>query len=96
MTRRANGEGSIYQRRDGRWVAAHYVLRPDGGRDRRPVYGRTRAEAAAKLAEMITKTNAGVPLAVKAWTVEGYGDHWLRDVVAPRLRPPRLPATGGR
>ena len=87
MTRRANGEGSIYRRRDGRWVAAHYVLRPDGGRDRRPVYGRTRAEAAAKLAEMIAKTNAGVPLAVKAWTVKGYGDHWLRDVVAPRLRP---------
>lgn len=87
VTRRANGEGSIYQRRDGRWVAAHYVLRPDGGRDRRPVYGRTRAEAAAKLVEMIAKTNAGVPLAVKAWTVEGYGDHWLRDVVAPRLRP---------
>ena len=90
MSKRANGEGSIYRRSDGRWVAAHYVLRPDGGRERRPVYGKTRAEAAAKLAELINKTAAGVPLAVKGWSVEAYADHWLTDVVGPRLKPATL------
>ena len=82
MSRRANGEGSVYRRKDGRWVGAHYVLRPDGGRERRPVYGRTRAEASAKLAELVAKTAAGVPLAVKSWTVQAYAEHWLEDVVA--------------
>ena len=49
MTRRANGEGSVYKRSDGRWTGAHYVLRPDGGRVRRAVYGKSRKEAADKL-----------------------------------------------
>jgi integrase len=87
VTRRANGEGTVYRRQDGRWTGAHYVLRPDGGRVRRAVYGKTRKEAADKLAVLITKTGAGVPLAVDAWTVERYAAHWLDQVVAPRLRP---------
>jgi integrase len=54
------------------------------------VYGKTRAEAAAKLAELINKTAAGVPLAVKGWSVEAYADHWITDVVGPRLKPATL------
>lgn len=90
MSRRANGEGSVYRRSDGRWVAAHYVLRPDGGRERRQIYGKTRAEVSARLAEMVARTHAGVPLATKAWTVQDYAEHWLTDIVAPRLRPATL------
>jgi integrase len=44
MGRRANGEGSLYQRQDGRWVAS---LQVDGRRV--SAYGRTRQEARAKL-----------------------------------------------
>lgn len=87
VTRRANGEGSIYRRGDGRWAAAHYVLRPDGGRVRRTVYGRTRKEVGDKLAELVAKTGAGIPLATAGWTVERYAQHWIDHVVAPRLRP---------
>lgn len=90
VTRRANGEGSIYRRADGRWTAAHYVLQPNGGRVRRAVYGRTRKEVADRLAELISKTSAGIPLAVDDWTVERFAHHWLTDVVAPRLRPATL------
>src|SRR5262249_31691572 len=43
--KRANGEGSIYQRKDGRWTAAYYVPLPTGGRSRRYVYGATPEEA---------------------------------------------------
>lgn len=42
MSRRANGEGTIYQRTDGRWEGAAYVLTATGGRSRKRVYGRTR------------------------------------------------------
>ena len=90
MSRRANGEGSLYRRSDGRWTGAHYVLRPDGGRVRRAVYGKTRKEAADRLAELISKTGAGVAVATDAWTVERYADYWLSQVVAPRLRPATL------
>lgn len=90
MSRRSNGEGSIYRRADGRWTAAHYVLQSNGGRIRRAVYGKTRKEVADRLSELISKTAAGVPLAVESWTVERYADHWLSDVVAPRLRPATL------
>lgn len=87
MSRRGNGEGTVYRRKDGRCVGAFYVLRPNGGRVRRAVYGLTRAEASKRLAEMVAKTAAGVPLAVEAWTVERYAAHWLATVVKPRLRP---------
>ena len=46
-SRRSNGEGTILQRRDGRWQVAMQV---DGQRITR--YARTRAEAASKLREL--------------------------------------------
>ena len=86
MSRRANGEGSIYRRTDGRWAAAYYALQPNGGRARRAVYGKTRKEVAGKLAVLVSKTAAGIPLAVESITVADYAARWLVDVVAPRLR----------
>jgi len=87
VSRRANGEGSVYRRADGRWAGAFYVLRPDGGRQRRTAYGKTRKEVSAKLTEMAAKTAAGVPLAVKSWTVASYADYWIASVVEARCRP---------
>ena len=77
----------MYRRADGLWTAAHYVLQPNGGRVRRAVYGKTRKEAADKLADLGAKTSAGVPLAVHSWTLATYAAHWLDDVVRPRLKP---------
>ena len=62
-------------------------LAPNGGRVRRAVYGKTRKEAADKLADLIAKTSAGIPLATESWTVAGYAAHWLEDVARPRLKP---------
>ncbi|MGC3861225.1 site-specific integrase [Micromonospora chersina] len=84
--RRANGEGTIVRRTDGRFHAAYYVLDPEGNRRRRFVYGRTWEECHSKLVEMKSKTAQGVPLAVKAWTLERYLHHWLTEVVGRRLR----------
>ncbi|SKA80739.1 Site-specific recombinase XerD [Agreia bicolorata] len=87
MSKRANGEGSIYQRKDGRWTGATYVIRPDGGRERRQVYGTTRGAVAAKIADLITKTANGVPASSSDWTVEGYAAHWLANIAPGALRP---------
>ena len=50
---RANGDGTVYQRKDSRWEAAGYVLAPGNTRKRIRVYGTTRKEALAKLTEKI-------------------------------------------
>jgi len=78
MSRRANGEGTVYQRADGRYAAAYVPTR--SGRKRRTVYGRTREEAAGRLAELLSQARRGVPVAEKGWTVELYLTYWLSEV----------------
>ncbi|MFG3480310.1 tyrosine-type recombinase/integrase [Streptomyces sp. NPDC047980] len=85
-TARANGEGTIYQRKDGRWEAAGYVLASDGTRKRVRVYGSTRREAADKLAEKIADSNRGLPVATADSTVGDYLTYWLGSVAVHRLR----------
>jgi integrase len=48
MARRANGEGTVYRRKDGRWEAAVYVLTADGTRKRVRIYGRTRGRGSSQ------------------------------------------------
>ncbi|MGY3058689.1 integrase [Streptomyces sp. TE3672] len=83
---RANGEGTIYQRKDGRWEAAGYVLAANGTRKRVRVYGTTRREAADKLAKKITDSNRGLPVATADSTLGDYLTYWLGDVAVHRLR----------
>ncbi len=69
---RANGEGTIYQRKDGRWEAAGYVLAPGNTRKRVRVYGATRKDAMTKLTEKIAASNRGLPVAAADSTVSAY------------------------
>ncbi|WP_435972250.1 tyrosine-type recombinase/integrase [Streptomyces sp. Qhu_M48] len=85
-TARANGEGTIYQRKDGRWEAAGYVLAADGTSKRVRVYGTTRKQAADKLAEKIADSNRGLPVATADSTVGDYLTYWLGSVAVHRLR----------
>ncbi|MFQ5730279.1 MAG: hypothetical protein ACE5GN_07955 [Waddliaceae bacterium] len=53
MKKRGNNEGSIYQRKDGRWAAA---ISTGGGRDsrkRKYIYGKTEQEVTTKLAQAL-------------------------------------------
>ncbi|PJE97185.1 site-specific integrase [Streptomyces carminius] len=83
---RANGEGTVYQRKDGRWEAASYVLSAGGTRKRVRVYGTTRKNAADKLAERIADSNRGLPVATADSTVSDYLAYWLNNVAVHRLR----------
>ncbi|MER6091732.1 tyrosine-type recombinase/integrase [Streptomyces bluensis] len=85
-TARANGEGTIYQRKDGRWEAAGYVLAADGTSKRVRVCGTTRREAAGKLAEKIADSNRGLPVATADSTVSDYLTYWLGSIAVHRLR----------
>ena len=88
--RRRNGEGSIYQRKDGRWVGAMYYPMPDGTRRRVPVYGRDRTEVETKLAELRKKADQGAVPTSGALTVAAYLDEWVEQVASKRVRPTTL------
>ncbi|QBF44964.1 tyrosine-type recombinase/integrase [Janibacter limosus] len=87
MSRRANGEGSIYQRKDGRWTGAVYVLNRDGGRQRRQVYGRTRGEVAGKVADLLSLNRKHIPAAPVEVTVQQYAQSWLERLGSSGLKP---------
>lgn len=79
--RRANGEGSIYQRAsDGQWVGSAYVFTTTGIRKRRPVYGHNRAEVRDKLDRLQGDSANGVAVPDRSVTVGEYLEHWLGRV----------------
>lgn len=87
MARRsANGEGTIYRRKDGRYEGAVYVLTTSGAQKRERVYGASRAEVHGKLTEVKAKSQQGIPVADKKWLVGDYLDYWLAEVVKPNRR----------
>ncbi|MER7965315.1 tyrosine-type recombinase/integrase [Streptomyces ardesiacus] len=88
--RRANGEGTITKRKDGRYQAAAYVYRPDGTRTRRFVYGKTREEVADKLTEMQEQTRQGIPAASSTMAFGDYLTYWLAAIAPERLKPATL------
>jgi integrase len=87
MGRHANGEGSIYRRKDGRYEAAIYLLTTSGTRKRVRVYARTRAEVHDRLTEAKAKVQAGTPIPDRQVRLGEYLDYWLEQVVKPNKRP---------
>lgn len=85
-SRRANGEGLIHQRPDGRWEARIDLNGPAGRRLRRSVYGRTKAEVAGKLRDLKHTIDKGMPVTDGRVTVEQFLDTWLAQVVKPGRR----------
>jgi integrase len=68
-------------------VGAAYVLQADGTYKRRPVYGKTEAEANSKLVQMQARSDQGVPAEATGWTVERFLTYWLDHVIKPGRKP---------
>lgn len=77
MSTRANGEGSVWKRKDGRWCAGAYVPVAGGGVRRVYAYGRTRQDANRKLRELLDRTEKHIPVAPASLTVASYLEDWL-------------------
>jgi integrase len=85
--KRGNGEGSIYQRKDGRWAAAVVVGRKTNGAiDRRTVYGHSRAEVVKQLDELRLRRSNGLVVEPNTLTVATFLTQWLRDTVTMENR----------
>lgn len=85
--RRANSEGSIYRRGDGRWAGAAFVDTVSGQRKRIHIYAATRQEVHDRLADKLSEARKGIRTPDKEWTVAAYLDYWLASVVAVKNRP---------
>lgn len=88
MGRRANGEGTVYQRKDGRWQAACYVGQADGTRVRVSRYAATRQAAQEHLVQLQAADAKMMPVAVdRTTTVGAYLTAWLEQVAVHKVRP---------
>jgi integrase len=87
MKRRGRGEGTLYQRPDGKWCAQLDMGWNDGRRLRRSLYGATRREVVEKLAAARRSVEAGLQPTSDRLTVTSYLAEWLAAV---EVRPSTL------
>src|SRR6266511_331291 len=82
--RRGHGEGSIHQRKDGRWCAIVDLGWVNGKRKRKYLYGATRKEVADALKVLHRDLAAGVAISTDRQTVKTFLTRWLSEVVSQR------------
>ena len=73
---RGRGEGSVDQRKDGRWTARITLE----NRKRKYFYGETRKEVQEKLKVALHQQQQGTLVVGPKQTVEQFFTHWLEDV----------------
>ena len=86
--RRGQNEGSIFERKDGRWCGIISLgWRENGKRRRKTVYGATAAAVQDKLTALKNKKLSGVPIETDRRTVARFLVDWLASVKSSvRLR----------
>ena len=94
--KRANGEGSIRKRKDGRWEGFYTAsYDPATGKQKiKNVLGKTQAEVKEKLKSAIKETQALDQSKVGKYTVREWMEVWFEDYAKLKVRsssPPDLP-----
>ena len=80
--KRADGEGTVTQRSDGRWMGRLSVSRDvDGKAHRLTVYGSTQAEVVEKLKNLRQQRDTNAKSVVSKDSVAGYLTRWLENDV---------------
>ncbi len=69
--KRGNGEGSISRRKNGGWMTQYAVYTAEG-RKRKTLYGKTRAEVAAKLAKALSDREGGLTFDANNMKLDDY------------------------
>lgn len=82
MPRRANSEGTIVQRSDGRYAGA-IAWKDDAGRTKRTwVYGKTRKQVRDKLKVMRGRLEAGLNAVDARARLDDYAAAWITSTLA--------------
>ena len=86
--RRANGEGSIRKRKDGRWEGRYTAGYDENGkRIMKNVLGKTQAEVKTKLREASTRAETVQTVLSDKYTLAQWLRHWLDEYGQVYLRP---------
>ncbi len=85
MGKRGNGEGSIYRRKDGRWVGQYTVQTAEGPKYRY-IYGKTRQAVAERLTKAMADRDGGLVFDAGNITVGEYLERWLSDSVRDTVK----------
>jgi len=83
--RKANGEGTIFKRKDGRWAAQAHITQADGTKKRLCFTGKNRESIKDKLRAALEE-NERLPFSAKEWSVSDYLDYWIHDIQPKRIR----------
>lgn len=88
MARGAQGNGTIRQRKDGRWEARITVGRnPSTGKQiQKSIYGKTQAEVSRKLRELCKEVDDGIYKEPVKYTVKDWAEIWLNEYTS-NLKP---------
>ena len=79
-SKRANGEGTIRQRKNGSWEGLYTAGRDENGKlIRRSVYGKTKTDVARKLIAVTNDLNQGIYVAPDRITVGEWFDIFLKE-----------------
>ena len=81
MSRRGRGEGTVSQRKDGRWEARV----SDGRGGRKMYYGKTRADVARRLSAALKAHDDGLPAPSDKLTFAAFVEKWVA-AIAPTVR----------
>jgi len=87
MSRRGNGEGSIFQLPDGRWRGAIFLGYRNGKPHRKYITRRTRTEVATELGRLLEAHRRGQLVTTDSITVREWFNTYLEQVAKPKLRP---------
>ncbi|MCZ2849707.1 tyrosine-type recombinase/integrase [Modestobacter sp. VKM Ac-2978] len=76
MAKRANGEGSVFRRSDGRWSGEVSYRDEYGTMKRRTVYGRTQTEVRSKMKVLRERLDAGAPVKDTTMSLSAWLEDW--------------------
>ena len=88
--RRAKGEGSLVQRKDGRWMGRYTVVLGDGMKKQQCIISKDRAVVLEKLRAEQTMADKGTPVLRNRRTTGEYLEHWLHFIAPNQIRPTTL------
>jgi integrase len=86
-SKRANGEGSVYRRADGKWVGSVSIQVPNQGLKRKVFYGKSKTEVREKVLAALNEKQKGTLIVAEQQTMQAYLEHWLEHTVKLIIRP---------
>jgi integrase len=86
-SKRANGEGSVYRRADGKWVGSVSIQVPNKGLKRKVFYGKSKTEVREKVLAALNEKQKGTLIVAEQQTLQAYLEQWLENSVKLTIRP---------